>query len=58
MAAQRKAERYERLIAENLDEDAVRARDAAQHLRAHMHSQIRASRMRAEELRTTADRFG
>jgi hypothetical protein len=48
-----KAQRYERLLAEVLGEDAVRAPDAGQKVRADMHSQIRAWRDRAEELRTT-----
>jgi hypothetical protein len=52
-----KVEQYERLVAGILGEDALRAPDAAQKVEAHMRSQIRAWRARAEELRTTASQF-
>jgi hypothetical protein len=50
-------EKYERLLAVILGDDAVRAPTAARKVGAGIRSQIRAWRMRAEELRSTADLF-
>lgn len=50
-------EKYERLLAMVLDSDAIRAPTAVRQVGADMNSQISTWRMRAEELRSTADQF-
>ena len=50
-------EKYERPLAVILGEDAIQAPTADRKAGADVRSQIRAWRMRAEELRTTADQF-
>jgi hypothetical protein len=51
------AEKYERMLAEILGDDAVQAPTAVRRIGADRRSQIRVWRMRAEELRSTADQF-
>jgi hypothetical protein len=51
------AEKYERMLAVILGDDAVRAPTAVRQIGADMRSQIRAWRMRAGELRSTAEQF-
>jgi hypothetical protein len=51
------AEKYEGMLAVILGEDAVRAPTAVRPIGADMGSQIKAWRLRAEELRSTAEQF-
>jgi hypothetical protein len=51
------AEKYERTLAVILGDDAVRAPTAVPQVGADMRSQIKAWRLRAEELRSTAEQF-
>ncbi len=52
------AEKYERMLAEILGDDAVQAPTAVRQIGADRRSQVRVWRMRAEELRSTAEQFG
>jgi hypothetical protein len=51
------AEKYERMLAVILGDDAVRAPTAVRPIGADTRSQVKAWRLRAEELRSTAEQF-